>query len=249
MSEQHDWVRRLLAESGDSPEPMPADVADRLDRVLAGLADSPRAARDEDAVDEPVTRPAEASSGGEVVPMTRRRRRRWGAALLAAAAVTVGGYTVTATGVLDDLTGADAGSASSADAESAADEPASAEEGPPEPQDDAREGAGSTLPRVPSLSSATLRRDASELARATGSDVAALRAQGSGETADEARSPTPARASCVPPPAGVRGTRLRVTYDGQRATAVLRPAAAGRTLVQVWACDAPVRLARVAVSR
>ncbi len=95
------------------------------------------------------------------------------------------------------------------------------------------------------LSSATLRQDATALARAAGGDLAALKARGN--VRDEERSYSAERDSCVPPPGRFQGTRLRVTYDGQRATAVLRPAAAGRTVVQVWGCDAPVRLARVTV--
>jgi hypothetical protein len=253
VSEEHDWVRRLLAETGDSPEPMPADVAERLDRVVAELADSPRESGDADAVREPATDPATDPAttipGGAVVPMTRRRHRAWGAALLAAAAITVGGYTVTATGLLGDLTGSGAESASSSDAggeqESAADGLATTEDGAEQPPAGAEDADAGASP-VRTLSSATLRQDATALARAAGGDLAALKARGS--VRDEERTYSAAR-GCVPPPGGVQGTRLRVTYDGQRATAVLRPAADGRTDVQVWACDAPVRLARVSVPR
>jgi hypothetical protein len=247
VSEQHDWVRRLLAETGDSPEPMPADVAERLDRVVAGLAGSPREPGDPDAVHGPVTDPA-TTPGGTVVPMTRRRHRAWGAALLAAAAITVGGYTVTATGLLGDVTGAGAESAGSSDAgggqESAADGLATTEEGPASASDGGRDDADADASQVRTLSSATLRRDATALARAAGGDLAALEGRGG---VREEKADAAGRGSCVPPPGGVQGTRLRVIYDGQRATAVLRPAAAGRTDVQVWACDAPVRLARVTV--
>ena len=238
MSDQDDWVRRMLAETGDSAEPMPAEVADRLDRVLEGLADS--------------RQPDDPPAAGAVVPMTRRRHRRWGTALLAAAAITVGGYTLTATGVLDDLTGGGAG------AQSASDSAAGVE---PESAADELAGAGATGPqlrRLPSVSSDTLRRDAAALAAAAaGADVASLRAaQAQGKTGDgtrdepgEAGAPATTRASCVAPPAGVRGTRLPVAYDGERATAVVRTGAAGRTVVEVWSCDAPVRHARVAVRR
>ena len=242
MSEEHDWVRRLLAETGDSPEPMPAEVADRLDRVVADL--SPLSgADDQTTTDRP---DSGATTGpprpGEVVPMTRSRHRTWGAALLAAAAVVVGGYTVTATGMLGDVTGADSESATASDAggesseESAAEGLAGGEEQAPPVQGD----------RLPTLSSDTLRRDAAALARASGADTAALRAQGDDTDTRDQRSAT-GRARCVPPPASLQGTRVRVTYDASPATAVVAPASGGRTVVQVWACDAPVRLARVLV--
>ena len=63
-------VRRLLAEARHT-EPMPDDVATRLDAVLAGLAP--------DAV---------------VVPIEAHRRRRVAGLLVAAAAIVVGGITV-----------------------------------------------------------------------------------------------------------------------------------------------------------
>jgi hypothetical protein len=74
-SSETDEVRRLLAEARHA-EPMPADLAARLDDVLAGLAaDMPKPA--------------------EVVPLEARRRRRAAAGwLVAAAAVVVGGVAV-----------------------------------------------------------------------------------------------------------------------------------------------------------
>lgn len=82
MTDEHDQqltpaqeteVRRLLAGARHT-EPMPADVADRMDRVLAGLADHPS----DTSATAPVTRLAE-------------RRRRVVTLLVAAAAVVVVG--------------------------------------------------------------------------------------------------------------------------------------------------------------
>ena len=84
-------VRRLLAEARHD-EPLPADLAARLDEVLAGLV----AGREE----------AEEPAPATVVPL---RRRRWPQVLVAAAAVTVLGYA-TATAVLNNGTSGDAGS-------------------------------------------------------------------------------------------------------------------------------------------
>jgi len=79
--DQAERVRRLLAEARHT-EPMPDDVAARLDRVIAGLADDPEARPDGvDVAAAPVVRLDE-------------RRRRAGRLLLAAAAVVVGGVAV-----------------------------------------------------------------------------------------------------------------------------------------------------------
>jgi hypothetical protein len=96
--EQEERVRRLLAEARHD-EPVPDDVAARLDRVLAGLAQEP----------------ADAEPTVPVVDLAARRRRRNAAALLAgAAAVIVGGFAVAQVIHLDsdDMSGAgsDAGS-------------------------------------------------------------------------------------------------------------------------------------------
>jgi hypothetical protein len=70
-------VRRLLAQARHT-EPMPADVAARMDAVLADLAGTP----------ESTPTPA------PVVPLSRARRRRAAGLLVAAAAIVVGGVTV-----------------------------------------------------------------------------------------------------------------------------------------------------------
>jgi hypothetical protein len=79
-AEEERRVRALLAEARHT-DPMPADVAARLDRVIAGLsAESPRAA--------------------DVVPLATRRRRASRLLLAAAAVVVVG---VGGSQVLDGL--------------------------------------------------------------------------------------------------------------------------------------------------
>lgn len=115
---QEEAVRRLLAEARETG-PMPADVAARLDAVLAGLARTPDAAA-EPATDQP----------GTVVPLRRRRLPRL---VLAAAAVTALGFGTVQ--VLDrggdDATTSDAGDAAeSADGAAQLDRPSPADEGP-----------------------------------------------------------------------------------------------------------------------
>ena len=258
MSDDHDWVRRLLADAGRSPEPMPPEVADRLDRVLDELV--VEQSRPDTEPDEPTLQPA--STGSTVVVMTRHRQRRWAAAVLAAAAVTLGGYSLTAAGVLDGLTGG-AESASSADSaggqaladEESPDAPA-AGSGGAESEVQSAESAEGGIPsrdlaaeKAAALSSATLRRDAARLVddRALGSsqeDRRGTPGQGSPEEPSATRA-----GGCVPPPAGARGARAAVTYDGRPATAVVRRAPGGRVEVQLWDCGSPTRLARVVVRR
>jgi hypothetical protein len=80
LTPEQEEVRRLLADARHSA-PLPDDVADRLDHVLAELAaGSP---------DEPDLTPAPA--GGVVVSLASRRRRRAATALVAAAAVVAVG--------------------------------------------------------------------------------------------------------------------------------------------------------------
>src|SRR4051794_6145898 len=86
------FVRALLGEVGREPEPLPPDVADRLDHTLADLVAERAGSRG-----DPRTDPA-------VVPLDTARRRRRGnrrlAVLVAAAAVVVGGWSVTTSGLL-----------------------------------------------------------------------------------------------------------------------------------------------------
>ncbi len=71
-------VRRLLADARPT-EPMPDDVAARMDRVIARLGDESPAAT------------SEPPASGVVVPIAAHRRRRAAALLVAAAAIVVGG--------------------------------------------------------------------------------------------------------------------------------------------------------------
>jgi hypothetical protein len=185
--------------------------------------------------------------------MTPRRHRRWAAGLLAAAAVTVGGYSVTATGLLDGVTG---GGGEQAASDAAGGDSSVSGAGPKAPEADAGDTASTALP---SLSSQTIRRDAAELAREVAPAPPELRAesegtstQGFGTGATEDRTAPqpggdPATAECRQPPGRIPGRRLSVTFDASAATAVVHPRDAGRVLVQVWSCDGPVLLARVLV--
>jgi hypothetical protein len=74
-------VRRLLADARHT-EPMPEDVADRMNSLLDRLGDETPAAGSE-------------SSAADVIPITAHRRRRAAQLLVAAAAIVVGGVVIT----------------------------------------------------------------------------------------------------------------------------------------------------------
>ena len=248
-AEEQAFVRALLGEVGGGPEPLPDDVAARLDARLASLVSERAAGGDGPA--QPV-----------VVPLdrARRRRRRGLTALVAAAAVVVGGYTVTTTGL---LTGSSGGAADSTAAGGVAAEDGSGS-GAAGPMADA-----GTFP----LASRTLRSDARRLVGSgsdelrrlsdTASRLYATRDQAGEDLSEGTGSskagavPLPTRAPagrCLDPLVPARFTRLAVTYDGAAATAVLRPAGPAtsgedRVRVEVWDCAVPRRLAVVVVPR
>lgn len=88
--EQESTVRRLLAEARHEL-PVPDEVAARLDRVLAGLADETASA----GAANPTTDSTHSASGTVVeLAAARRRRRNAGKLLVAAAAVIVGGVGI-----------------------------------------------------------------------------------------------------------------------------------------------------------
>ena len=250
---EHDWVRRMLSDATQEQEPAPDWVAARIEDTLAQLRQEgpPRQG---------------AHGGSTVVEMTPRRHRRWAGVLIAAAAITVGGYSVGASGLLGDLTGGEAESTSAADAGG------SARDSAPEA------GALLEAPGVASLSSGSLRADARLLARELSGGAASDSAgelsappQVQGEAAEEARDGlaeaqeglaskgaagageddeagrAAVAAPCSPLATSVRGILSPVTFDGAPATAVVRSLDDGRTRVQVWSCDGTRRLAQVAV--
>jgi hypothetical protein len=213
--EQESEVRRLLAEARHDA-PLPTDVADRLDTVLAGL-----------------TRDEPGSPGvAPVIDLAARRRRRNAAAVLAgAAAVIVAGFAI---GQVIDV------SSSSDDAGTSADSNAS-REGPAkeEAQGDsgAFDGGAESAPQatgggqVLKLSSEHLQRD--------------LDAQLHGYTASsgDSRTPGPAALSAIgcPPPAPANkfghGEFFPALYDSTPAVLALRPPANGLQQADVLDCS------------
>ncbi|GEP39929.1 hypothetical protein NPS01_35920 [Nocardioides psychrotolerans] len=227
--EQEERVRRLLAEARVE-EPIPGDVAGRLDRVLARLADG-----------EPDHDPA------EVVELASRRRRKVTTLLVAAAVVVAVGVGASqlspdrfdtsadsaTSGSVPESTGQeellDSGAAGSADAEV----PAPAE-APPAPFNESGEASAYAL----------------EMARPTrirpaffGDDVARVRSR-LARSSLSAQSPTDrgdvsadaARSSMCEPAAWGPGDLYVVRYVGNPAVLAFRPAAGDTQVVDLLQC-------------
>ena len=231
--EQEEKVRRLLA-STPAESGVPADVAARLDATLAGLV-AERADVD----------PAAPATVDELAE--RRRRRRWPRLLVAAATVSVVAYGVGVS--LDGLSmsGGSADSATAARDESLAeggDAPATDEEGAegyaPEPDATGDSGGARAdvllTDEVVRLHRDSLTADVQRLLPV----AAALDRQ--------ARTPqeTAGFLSRCALPDTSRGDRLAaVRLDGKRATLVVRKAADGTHVAEVYSCADASRLLAV----
>jgi hypothetical protein len=227
--EQESAVRRLLAEARHD-EPIPTDVADRLDTVLAGLT------RDEPG----------APGVAPVIDLAARRRRRNAAAVLAgAAAVIVAGFGI---GQVIDVGGSDDDAASSTNADSSggraeAKDNSGSDESPADgsaatisPQGAAPEATRQVL----KLSSQHLARDVDDQ---LDNDAVQL----------DARNPVAAFSAVgctTPPPPNKFGTGdfYPALFDGIPAVLALRPPAEGQQQADVLACDTAASLASVSIT-
>jgi hypothetical protein len=208
-------VRRLLADARHEG-PIPTDVADRLDGVLAELQGESR------------------RTPAPVDLAARRRRRVVRNGLVAAAAVVVLGVAVSQVDLSEqrgDSGSADSGAASSAQ-ESARDD---------EPGADAPLAAGRPLV----LSSEHFDREVNRLRAvqepAAGASVPNDLDSAASELQDGFGAPT-SRSWCDDPSWG-SGQRIAVRYDGKRGVLVLRPPADGSRVADLYLCGgtAPAR--------
>jgi hypothetical protein len=229
--EQESEVRRLLAEARHD-EPIPIDVADRLDTVLAELSR-----------DEP------GSAGvAPVIDLAARRRRRNAAALLAgAAAVIVAGFAI-GQGIdvgSNDASDSASGSDVSADRAGQADDKAEAP--------GALEGGGSATPPSPALPQPTnpqvLQLTSKHLARDLNDQLYPYAA-----SSDAVRGPTAETLSVVgctsPPPPNKFGLGefYPALYDHTPAVLALRAPADGRQRADVLDCGTADLLASVTIA-
>jgi hypothetical protein len=222
-STEEEAVRRQLAAARHT-EPMPAEVAGRLDDVLAGL----QAERAKD---------AEAPESN-VVPLASRRRHRIAQGIVAAAAVVAVGVGVTQ--VLGNMSGgsgddgaSEAPAANSDD--SAGGESVYSEEGAPRvtsPSVDSElDGMSRAYAAAPAVRSASFQSDVARLATGQRTDT---------ET-EEGRTLLRLSTRCGPttPPAG--HDALRVRYDDQPAILAFREPVDGKQRVDLYLCATGVR--------
>ena len=232
--EQESEVRRLLADARHD-EPVPADVAARLDTVLAGLS------RDEPGSD----------GVAPVIDLAARRRRRNAAALLAgAAAVIVAGFGI---GQVIDVGSAGSDDTSSADlnADRGAGSSATDSERP-----EAAEGGGqadsSTAPAAPNPLDALMAP--LELRSATLASDITRQLSRPGYTAGTARQPGPkafSAAGCPVPADPARkyglGDLYPALFDDAPAVLAVRPAQGATRQADVLDCDTADPLASVTI--
>lgn len=228
--EEEASVSRMLADAA-GPVPMPAEVAARLDEVLAGLEG-----------DRATTQP-------QVLPLAARRR--WPRVLLAAAAVVVGGYTVGSVATQGTLSGSESSSAGDAAVAGAAekaptdsllvdedgaasqsteDTPASGSE---------RRDARSTKNPSESLSAQgyadrrlPVRLRSDRLDAGVRRALRVLEAGAGTELTSQAADRT-----CPGPELSERERSLPVRYDGDAAVLVAGPELSGTVEVTVYSCD------------
>lgn len=219
-------VRARLAEARHT-DPVPDHVVARLDAVLADLT-----------ADRRVPDGAPVAPVAPVVPLASRRRRVLSTGLIAAAAVVALGVALPQ--VLDSTGGSDAGtSASTADSGGSV-----AEVGPGEGSDSGGDASGdSDGPAAEAAPSELAESPGAAGGERSGSAFVAPLALSSDEALRPAVRPLARQAAVTTYDASPgcvldvgAGDRVDATWDGLPAVVVLRPAAAGRRLVEVYVC-------------
>ncbi|GAW48071.1 MULTISPECIES: hypothetical protein [unclassified Nocardioides] len=230
LTPDEEQVRRLLADARHT-EPLPDDVAARLDAVLADL-------RDEDPSDPvPVTvvqQPADLAAA-------RRRRRNVRSWLVAAAAVVVVGIGINQVTHLD-VSADDSGSSADAGPAAAGNQLQSGPEDAP-----ASSGATQDYSSMPSGAPVRLDPDRfgaqvsrlrdTEFARVTGT-AGALSGSASAESPlpDALSDRHDAYEDTCPTTGWGRGRAVPVRYDGRPGVLVLRPVRGDTQIVDLFLC-------------
>ena len=244
---EHPDIRALLAGLG-AHEPLPGDVAARLDETLAGLVVERHGSGDRD-TDGRVVVPA-------VLPLDRpaARRRRWAPRLLAAATVAaiVGGIGIG----IAQLPGGSGGSGGANSAGSAAESG-----GGNADKTTSAQGPAAAV-AVPRLSTKHFRADARRLLAAESTlgrfdsnkaEVRQPKPKPSTEAGGTGSSPhdlADLLAACGKRPGLPTGARaVPVRLDGQPATVVLRPRSHGVVQVTAYVCSGERVLATTTVPR
>lgn len=227
--DEEERVRELLA-STPAEEPIPGDVAARLDDTLARLV----AGRDPSG-----TAPVGAKPADE---LEERRRRRWPRLLVAAASVALLGYGVGALVNGVTLAGGDASSGvamSQADSADRAGGRAGSPEVAPEPERAQADAPTYSLMRDLTrgrpvlLHRDSLRQDVEQLLRMENTLDERRDAQAYLNRQNDVAGRHP---RCVLPAAGTHDELSAVRLDGRRATLVVRKAIEGMRVAEVYSC-------------
>ncbi len=230
--EQEEQVARALAETArhEPVPPIPAEVAARLDDVLADLV-TERTARDGAAAGREQTAAARAvASVDEVAARRRGRGPSWLTAAAAVALIAAAGAAVATDGF---------GITSSSDSTSTSAGGSSTVESPP--ADAARDGAGSeaAAPESSAVRAGAPRLRTSSLAadvqRALAADVTTV--QGRPGPRRKALTGPPTGTPCATPPTGPGERVLAVRLDGRPATLVLGVVQGDSRSARVYSCD------------
>jgi hypothetical protein len=228
--EQAREVRRLLADARHT-EPVPTDVATRLERVLADLAD--QQAAHAPGLDDPDT-----AAPGTVTALASRRRRRAAGLLVAAAAVVAVGVGL----------GQVVGKAGQGQSDSAASAPASGDvlessgagagKDRPEGQDGQSFNGTQAIPEDSVRSElAALPHPVRVRSEHFSADVRRVRREARGVATDDyadTRGDLDARDCRLM--AWGKGTRVLVRYDGSPAVVVLRPPTGDTQVADLFRC-------------
>lgn len=239
--QEEERVRRLLADARHEA-PLPEDVADRLDRVLARLAEEPSEVTSTKAAPSLV-----GLSGADIDVARRRRRRRATSLLAAAAAVAVVGF-----GVARVVTGGGGASTGSADSAAGgggvADSPAPASKSRSTPGPTASKNSadgsrvrnhirvqGYALAGVPRLRSTDFSADVTRVLRhrrrLAADSLTFKQLSRQSDQADARQEPFTCRPASWGP-----GRLFPVTYDGAPAVLVERPSAGETRVVDLLQC-------------
>jgi hypothetical protein len=231
-------IRALLAELGSGPdgEPLPLEVAARLDDTLALLVAERGRTQDESASDN-------------VVPL----RRRWlPRAAVAAAAVIVLGAGGVVVGNLGNMSPTGEKSSSDSAGQSTAEAPNSSGDSSGESGSDSGTGAAA----LPELSATTFASDVTTLLEGrTLLRTPEGKAAGDQSTQQnrESAEPDPPEAfasrACPGPKVTDGAVANPVRYDGRPAVLLIHPEQSGRQVVDAWNCAGDRRLASTTVKR
>ncbi len=223
--DETDRVRRLLAEARHT-DPVPADVAARLDRTLATLAEERR---------EREAHP--------VVSLASRRRRRATQLLVAAAAVVVVGVGANQLVSGLDASGGDAASTSDSAGAEAGGGPDQPGASPPGAEEEPPEAAGGATagPLEPDAAAVgpVIVRDATFDADVLAARARAKPGRGAPQGFDAAKA--------CDDPDWAAGDRVPVRYDDAPAVLVFLAPVDGTQTVNLYTCDSatPVRSSSV----